>query len=196
MAKWISRGIATVVTVLIGVWINYLAMPAWNIRSVGIWIFLAVVAGIATGTFWIAESITEERGGFKEHICGNISGICAATILLGMIVCRFSSSHLFNADDYHNMIEIEEGNFEEDIPKVSQDMQLSIVDLATAKDLGDRTVGNLDNSVWYEVGNEYNLIKYTEKYYRISELQYGSIFKYAKAKYQGIPGYVLVDTTT
>mgnify|MGYP006967344259 CR=1 FL=1 len=37
---------------------------------------------------------------------------------------------------------------------------LSIVDMETAERLGDRTVGSIKNSAWYEVDNEYNLIKY------------------------------------
>ncbi len=197
MAKWIARSIAAVITALLGVWINYLAMPAWNIRSVGMWSFLLVMAVIATVAFAVAESITEEEGEFKEHAASVILLVCVACIILGMIGCGFSSSHLFNADDYHNMIEIEEGNFEEDIPKITEEnLQLSIVDVATAEKVGDRTVGSIKNATWYEVDNEYNLIKYQGKYYRISELNYGGLFKYNNAKNDGIPGYVVVDATT
>lgn len=199
MAKLISRGIAAIITALLGVWINYLAMPAWNIRSVGMWGFLLAIAIIATIIFAIAENVTEDRynhSSFKEFGAAIVSGIIIVVVLLGMLVCGITSSHMFNANAYHNMISIEEGRFNSDIPKVSEDMEMSIVDVATAEKVGDRTVGSIKNATWYEVDDEYNLIKYQGKYYRISELNYGSLFKYNKAKYDGIPGYVLVDATT
>lgn len=192
MKKWIARGIAAVITALLGVWMNYLFMPAWNIRSVGLWGFLAVMALIAIILFAIAEYIADE----DEYHCSIGSGVVLAVVLVGMLICGISSCYMFNADNYHNIIEIEDGNFNEDIPKVSENMQLSIVDVATAEKVGDRTVGSIKNATWYEVGNEYNLIKYQGKYYRISELNYGGFWKYNKAKYDGIPGYVLVDAET
>lgn len=100
---------------------------------------------------------------------------------------------MFNAKKYHSMIMIEEGNFEQDIPKFTDETQIPIVDVGTAQKVGDRTVGSIKNAAWYEVDDEYNLIKYQGKYYRISELNYGGFFKYTKAKKEGIPGYVLVD---
>jgi len=199
MAKWISRGIAVVITTLLGVWINYLAMPAWNIRSVGMWGFFAAILVIQIIIFAICEKITthwNSNGAFKEYGCTIISSILIGIILVGMLVCGLTSSHMFNANRYHNMISMEEGKFDSDIPKVSEEMQLSIVDVATAEKVGDRTVGSIKNATWYEVDDEYNLIKYQDKYYRISELNYGGLFKYNKAKYDGIPGYVLVDATT
>ena len=199
MAKWISRGIATVITIAIGVWINYLAMPAWNIRSVGLWGFFAVMIGIAAVIFAIAEKKTEDWRSdsyFKEFGAALSSAAVLVIILVGMLICGLTSSHMFNADAYHNIISIEEGDFNSDIPKVSEGMQLSIVDVATAEKVGDRTIGSIKNATWYEVDDEYNLIKYQGKYYRISELNYGDLFKYDKAKNDGIPGYVLVDATT
>ena len=94
------------------------------------------------------------------------------------------------------MITLEEGNFEEDINPIQNVENLSIVDMETAERLGDRTIGSIKNSAWYEVDNEYNLIKYQGEQYRISALNYGGYFKSQKAKYDGIPGYVLVNTFT
>ena len=73
---------------------------------------------------------------------------------------------------------------------------ISIVDMETAEHLGDRTIGSIKNSAWYEVDNEYNLIDYNGELYRISSLNYGGFFKYNKANKTGIPGYVLVNTST
>lgn len=192
MTKWILRSVAAVITVLLGVWINYLTMPAWNIRSVGLWVFIAIMLFIAFVLFGIAEYVADE----DEYHFSIGTLIALALIVAGMLVCGLTSSHLFNANRYHNMISIEEGNFNSDIPTVTENMEMLIVDVTTATKVGDRTIGSIANAAWYEVDNEYNLINYKDKYYRISELNYGSLFKYNKAKYDGIPGCVLVDATT
>lgn len=199
MRKWISRGVATAITAVLGVWINYLVMPAWNIRSAGMWGFVLLISIIASMIFVIFESISKDKNRKKyfEKYCVTLACVTVSVIVLvGMLICGITSSHMFNADNYHNIIDIEEGNFNEDIPKVSENIQISIVDVATATKVGDRTVGSIKNATWYEVDDEYNLIKYQGKYYRISELNYGGLFKYNKAKYDGIPGYVLVDAET
>ena len=73
---------------------------------------------------------------------------------------------------------------------------ISIVDMGTAERLGDRTIGSIKNSAWFEVDDEYNLIEYNGELFRISALNYGGLFKYNKANETGIPGYVLVNTAT
>ncbi len=197
MGKWISRGIAAVITVAIGIWVNYLAMPAWNIRSQGLWWFIFGMAVAAAIVFAIAEAITNDHDSFwTDFSCTGGTLIVAIIVLLSIAICALCSSEMFNANKYHNLIAFEEGKFDSDIPKVSENMQLSIVDVSTARKVGDRTTGNIKNAAWYEVDNEYNLIKYQGRYYRISELNYGGFWKYRKAKYSGIPGYVLVDVET
>lgn len=195
MSKIIGRGIATVATILLGVWFNYLFMPVWNIRSVGMWVFLLLMCVVAVIAFGIVEFIANSLDDCA-YIGTAIAGILFVIILLIIIIGGLTSSYMFNASKYHNMIKIEEANFEEDIPKVTEELQLPIVDVETAQKVGDRTVGGIRNATWYEVGDEYNLIKYQGKFYRISELNYGGFWKYRKAKYDGIPGYVLVDAMT
>ena len=142
----------------------------------------------------IAFAITEFNLA-DSWVCTAISGILCGVILLILMVGGLTSCKMFNAQNYHNIIEIESGNFAEDIPSVPE-ATIPIVDRGTAQKVGDRTVGGIKNASWYEVSDEYNLIKYKGEYYRISELQYGGLFKYNKAKHSGIPGYVLVNVET
>lgn len=131
-----------------------------------------------------------------EYIGTKIASVMAGVCVLCMIIGGLTSCSLFRADDYHAMIEIESGNFEEDINRIENTDNISIVDMETAESVGDRTVGSIKNSTWYEVDDEYNLIEYQGEQYRISPLNYGGYFKSQKAKYEGIPGYVLVNTQT
>ena len=188
----ITRLVAGVVTVLLGIWGNYLFTPAWNVRSVGMWVFLAVMFIIGAALFWIAEIIEDEGAYFGTGICG---GLAALTIVV-MIIGAISGAEIFNANKYHELIEVQQSSFTEDIPKATENAEPIIVDVGTARRLGDRTVGSIKNISWYDVDEEYNLIKYQGEYYRISELNYSDFFKFRKAQYEGIPGFVLVNAKT
>lgn len=120
-------------------------------------------------------------------------------LLLYIKIGGCTGAKMFRPYDYQKMIEISEATeqqFKADIQVANEETQPIIVDVSTAQKLGDRTIGSLTNASWYDVGNEYNLIKYQGEYYRISELHYAGIFKYGEAKYDGIPGYVLVNVKT
>ena len=171
--------------------ISYLVLPAWNIKSIGMWSF---VLGI--GLIWITIQSIFDEVCYKKYTGTKIAGITAGLVLLVIVIGGISSWQLFNADKYRNLVTIEEGKFEQDITPVQNIENLSIVDMETAERLGDRTVGSIKNSAWFEVDNEYNLIEYNGQLYRISALNYGSFFKAQKAKKDGIPGYVLVNTST
>ena len=171
--------------------ISYLVLPAWNIKSIGMWSFL-----LGIGLIWIMFQLIFDEVCYKKYTGTTIAGIVLSIILIVILVGGISSWQLFSADKYKNLVVIEEGDFEHDINQVQNVENLSIVDMETAERLGDRTVGSLKNSAWFEVDNEYNLIEYNGQLYRISALNYGSFFKAQKAKKDGIPGYVLVNTST
>ena len=188
----VGRLIGGVAVLGIGIFLNWLLLPAWSIESIGMWFFILAMAIIAVVIFGLVESF-EYVGSFT---CTIASGVVAGIAVVGLLIGGLSSWALFRADDYHHIIEIEEGNFEEDVSKMSEDSFWPIVDLETAQKVGDRSIGSVKNASWYEVSDEYDLIKYKGEYYRISDLQYGGLFKYNKAKAYGIPGYVLVNIAT
>ena len=157
--------------------ISYLVLPAWNIKSIGMWSFL-----LGIGLIWIMFQLIFDEVCYKKYTGTTIAGIVLSIILIVILVGGISSWQLFSADKYKNLVVIEEGDFEHDINQVQNVENLSIVDMETAERLGDRTVGSIKNSAWFEVDNEYNLIEYNGQLYRISALNYGSFFKAQKAK--------------
>ena len=191
MSKVIWRIIGVVFTVLVGMGINYLALPAWNITSGGLWWFILIEVIIAFVFQAAIEFFYEE-----EFIATKIGSIICAVLVVAFIVCGLTGVKIFNASNYQKMVTIEEGNFEEDINPIHNVSNISIVDMETAESVGDRTVGSIENSAWFEVDDEYNLIKYQGQQYRISPLNYGGLFKFNQASKNGIPGYVLVNTQT
>ncbi len=163
----------------------YFFIPAINIQDAGfVWLVLILSIIMAIVHYWLYEF-----DGFATIAMIVVIAIIAIYLIVGGIL----STTMFRASSYHEMVEIEQGDFAEDIPNIIDQAQVPIVDMETAQKLGDRTIGNIKNTTWYEVENEYNLIKYQGELYRISELSYGGFFKYIKAKESGIPGYVLVN---
>lgn len=193
MSTNIKRSIGVVITLGIGILLNFLFCPIWNLRNPALYGFLLTVLGIGTVIQLVIQYIVEGEGPYHWAIVGSIA---FAVVLLALIIGGLSSSYMFNSSSYQSMLQMQEGDFEKDINPIHNVENISIVDMETAKRVGDRVVGSIDNSTWYEVNGEYNLIHYQGKQYRISPLEYGGFWKYQKAKHYGIPGYVLVDVTT
>ena len=199
MKKTIWRLVGLAATVGIGAGINYLALPAWNLQSAGLWCFLFFVFLIGAGIQWFIEYLfVRDCYDYKakDFVSTIIGGSLTAVMLIVLIVGGLTSAKMFNANKYQKMVEITDANFEEDVNRIENTSNISIVDMETAQSVGDRTVGSIKNATWYEVDNEYNLIKYQGEQYRISSLSYGGLFKFNRARYDGIPGYVLVNTST
>ena len=181
------RLIALIPTVLLGILTNYLALPAMNLQSYGLlWfilIFLAIYLIFDAILVWIVD---EEFSIFETGV-----GIVAAFVLIFILVASFFSSKLINWQRYQSMIEIEEhdeADFASDVASSTNIANLAVVDVETARNVGDRTLANIQNPSWYEVDSEYNLILYQGKQYRISPVNYGGIFKYFSASSTGLPG--------
>lgn len=189
------RIMGLVITVLVGWGISYIALPAWNLRNPALWTFLIFIAVIGCIIQSIVESYNKKKVKYK-YIGTQIMATLVGVLLLVLLGGFITSLPLFNASKYQAMAEIKEGNFERDINQVENVNNISIVDMGTAERLGDRIIGSIKNSAWYEVDDEYNLIDYNGELYRISALNYGGFFKYNRANKTGIPGYVLVNTST
>ena len=172
--------------------IYYFALPALTLRSAS-FVWLIVFACIIAALIYIPVLRKIERDGWWMWI------VVAAVFLAALImsVCSWTCFHAVQASEVAD-VTVSESSIDEvfpDLAQVENMNNLALVDLDTAKMLGDKKVAGLKNASWYEVDKEYNLIEYHGKYYRLSFLDYGGLFKFNKAKSEGIPGYVLVECT-
>lgn len=121
-----------------------------------------------------------------------VAGILFAIVIIGTVV----SSPIFYADAYTKLIDIETGNFEEDIDELSFD-QIPWLDRASAQRLGDRKMGELADMVsQFEVASDYTQINYQGRPVRVTPLLYGDFFKWFNNVGDGIPAYITVDMVT
>ena len=190
----VSRVIAGIITIIFAVFLNWLCLPAWNIRSGGFWWYWIIVGIFALISFVIAECFIADDDFFIPTI---IIAIVVAVMIVVGIIGAIASSKMVNAVKYSNLIEIEEGNFEDEIQSIStveEAKAFPLLDVQTAQKLGSRSLSEIDKVSQFEVNDEYNLISYGDKQYRVSPLEYTSIFK--AMNNESIPGYVLVDSET
>jgi len=199
-----------VVTALVMMGLYYVFLPALTFRSGGLWEFIFCVLMLFAGDTCIffyspmllaidhyADNRKEEYL-YEEKIKNQmiiVIGIVIAFVVIA-IIASVPSWTIIRANDYSNLIEVIEGDFSEDISEFSN-VDCVIVDQKVAQHLGDRILGTIPNASYYEVNDEYNLVKVKGEYYRLSPIDYGkNIFKYHLAKTNGIPGYIMVNANT
>ena len=177
----------------------YFIVPSFSIHRASFWVRMIVtLVGISICTMdFSANNINisskkDESEGFTtvSGIAGIIAIICMAVLIIGGII----STPLFNASKYANIIEIEEGDFETDIPPSEDIYDIALMDTDSAIIIGDRAIGSLSDVVsQYEVSENYSTIDFNGKPMKVAPLEYAGFFKYMNNKSEGIPGYVLVD---
>ncbi len=180
---------------------QYFFLTPINVHSVGFWFvalfFLGIVAAFFYGFYcydfdYDYDDHTGVRTQTKiNHWVFRIALILCIVCALVLIVAGIGGSKLFHAEAYSNLITIEDGDVEADIPG-SKDT-LVVVDKKTAEKLGDRQVAYLPNSTYYEVSDSYTLVRVGDEYVRVTPVNYGGLFKAGKAG--SIPGFIQVEAT-
>jgi len=159
----------------------YIFLPAINLHSLEFWVYLIIIL-IYTAIILTAFN----RKYYKIFI---IPGI----LFVLLIILKLSSMTIFHSKKYANLIERENGSFEEDI-KESSFEQVPTVDRDTAQRLGSRKMGEmLDLVSQYNVSNAYTQINYDDKPVRVTPLEYNGFLKWIGNKSEGIPNYIIVD---
>jgi len=195
---------AGIVAIIMAI-VNYLAIPAWNIHSAGIWWFwFAALWLFAIGLSLIYFFDYDFGDNEMEPISLIVTWIATGAFTVIFIICGIASSAMCNAHKLHDIAKVtvrdvdinDESSDFKDVAVIANQENIPLVDLDTAITLGDKKIASLPHASWYDVDDEYNLIKYQGEYYRLSTVDYaGGYFKWNKAQYDGVPGYVLVPVT-
>lgn len=203
------------VLVLIGA-VYYVTLPPMSIYSGAFWTFLFFidivifvsyfVIGLLTGKIF-TETIRMPSGhvDFRTSIDKKppkfykVQLVLTAAVALFLLVGSVIGSEIFRAKTYSSLITVEEKNFSETIAETEYVSDISLMDTASARIIGARTLGTLSDLVsQYEVSYDYTQIAMNDgisaKPYKVAPLEYASFFKWLTNSSSGIPGYVKVDT--
>lgn len=190
--KW--KGIAILAVLVLAAVYYYVALPALNLHSSDLWMFLILVV-ILAALFYLkkkkpARHEWKELKGFK--LIGGVLVLLVGSYLIGSLL----SSPIVNARKYQQLLEVKEGEFTKDIEELSFD-QIPLLDRDSAQILGNRKMGSMVDMVsQFEVDDLYSQINYQDQPVRVSPLRYASLIKWFTNQSDGIPAYVRIDMAT
>lgn len=221
-STWVRRILLPIITTVIFAGLYYyFAIPPMNIKSMDFWSFWAVIVVAFFLLRWFfchklgappmkkKEQDEEEikiKMGDKVIPIGKATrrvkfwlkiGIGAAAIVIVVLVGVWvSSTEIFNAQQYHDQLTVEEGNFQDDVAEIPFS-QIPVVDKETAVKLGNRKLGEVVSLVsQFEISNMYTQINYQNTPTRVSPLVYSDIIKWFTNQANGIPYYIRINMAT
>ena len=197
-----------IMAVSAGLWFYFL-LPPLNIHSLEFWFFLfamcielillvsfsRIISFFAKKGLRRKEFVQIEENKIPLAFTVKITLGIAACLLVYLIFTAFIYTPLFMAGRYASRIKVTEVPFSS-IPSYSFN-QTAIIDRDSAQRLGDKVMGEMTDLVsQFSVSDEYSQISYNNGTYRVTPLTYDGFIKYLRNRAQGIPGYIIVNTTT
>ena len=201
--KALSKGksllIALLVTLVFGFVYFYFSLPAINIHSSDLYVFIILLCAVfgacellLTGAQ--ASSVREWVGTARKRAAVPFYVVCLA--LAVAIVGTVIGWRVFRARDYASLLPIENGDFASEVSEISFD-QIPMLDSASANVLATRRLGELADLVsQFEVNSESYQINYHDRPVRVTYLNYGDFFKWWNNQRDGIPAYIVIDMVT
>ena len=196
-----SKVIPVILTLIIWAGMYYYYLPPLNLHAKETWMFaaaMAVVAGVIN--FWTIFKVLffnreNREQGTGSGILKKIIAVPLALVVIYMVGALLSSP-ILRASAYHQLLDVETGDFTKDIHEVDYS-QIPILDSESASKLAEREMGNMVDMVsQYEVSSYFNQINYQSKPVRVTPLKYGDLIKWATNRSHGIPAYMRIDMTT
>ena len=187
------------VTLLVGAVYYYAELPALNLHSVTLYVFVillcAVYCGMAVLTSGFQGSGAKGYFGFVKKQC-KIPLILTLALLVTAIVGSIVGWKLLRAGSYRDLLTVESGDFASEVQEISFD-QIPMLDRDSASKLGNRKLGELADMVsQFEVDDDYTQINYKGRPVRVTALRYGDWIKWLNNRQSGLPAYLIIDMVT
>lgn len=198
-----SRGasllISLAVTLVFGFIYFYFKLPAINIHSGDLYLFIILLCAVYCVCALLLEGFRAD--GVKGYVAAArkktaipfyIVCLCIVVAIVGSVI----GWKLFRARDYSELLPIENGDFAADVAEISFD-QIPMLDSASANVLANRKLGELSDLVsQFEIYNDSFQINYQNRPVRVTYLNYGDFFKWWNNQKAGIPAYMVIDMVT
>ncbi len=186
---FIILGGLLVLLILSMVLINYFVLVRINLRYIGIFFFIAIF-------LFIGWNIAFLYIRFSENLFKKVATLAGASFGLFLIMFFvFGGRPFLHAEEYSNLIEINEASFVNDINTVDIN-SLPIVDKSYGAKLGTLKLGEYPGIGSEFQPGDYSDIIYQGRQYLVAPLEYRGFFKWTSNKDTGTPGYILIDKVT
>ncbi len=194
MKKAKLKVIAVLAVLILAAAYYYAALPALNLHSADLWVFLIMLVLAAGGVYILKKRPTryelKKLKGFK------IIEVLLLLLVGAYVIGSLLSSPIVNAKKYQKLLDVQDGEFTKDIEELSFD-QIPLLDRDSAQILGNRKMGSMVDMVsQFEVDDLYSQINYQDRPVRVSPLRYASLIKWFTNLREGIPAYIKIDMAT
>ncbi len=198
--------ISLIITVVFAAVYFYFMLPPLNPRSTDFWTFVLLILVVymlcilLLSGFVFVGTNPKEVGGALTKRC-RVPLILAAAVVVVFVVGNISAMQIFNATNYYNLLDVQNGDFTEDVAEISYD-KIPMLDKDSSVQLGSRALGSISTTnsnlvSQFEVSeDEYSQINYQNEPVRVAPLKYGNIIKWFNNRAEGLPGYIIVNMVT
>ena len=190
------------ITVLIEWILNYLWPSPWNIHALEMWLKLFVMTGILAITSLIlvglmhANTMGETKKNFVIRRIFLGAAALPFVVILVIVIGLCTGFQIFHADDYADILPVEEVDSVGMILSEDDSDSIALMETASAKQLGDREIGSIQNFSAFNVSEDYIQLNVNGDAVKAAPLEYAGFFKWMKNKDSGATGYVTVSPTT
>src|SRR5699024_980535 len=122
-----------------------LSLHSTHFRMVLLVLGIAIV-GIEVGHHYIKFYTNKVSVPARSTKILTTVGVLPILVVLGITLVNIFNGPLFRADDYAQLIQVEEKSFESDYPEIDLN-QVPLMDRDTAQRLGDRQLGSMNEYV-------------------------------------------------
>lgn len=193
--------IGLIIAVVICALINYVWITPTTFENIHFWgkiIAYTVICGTSLlASSFIAEITIDEYEPFtpEKTTIGIFYGI-AVFAIVAVIGIALSGSAIFHASEYADIVSIETVDSAENVLQESDAERIAFMDTASARQLGDREIGSIENYSAFNVSDDYIQLNVKGDPVKIAPLEYTGFFKWMNNKDTGVTGYVTVSPTT
>ena len=196
-STWQVVAVGLVISTIITLVLDYLLPTPWNFRSEGTWIKLFFVLMIYTLINALMVGIAQAKCTIsKNDKLINYPFIVPLIMIPAFFICMVSGAQIFHAPAYSQIIQVEQVASGDAILSEKDAASIALMDTASAKQLGDREIGAIENFSAFNVSDEYIQLNIHEDAVKVAPLEYVGLFKWFSNRNEGVTGYVSVSPTT
>ena len=182
----------SLVSIILILLVYYFYTPALNIHALEFWFFIVfdlVVFGVAYSFGSLIDREIDTKNMLRL-------GTAILIIIAGVVLSDLFTSKIIHASSYSKRINVENVKFSNKTLHEVDFSKTPIIDRKSTVKLGDKVMGEIPEYVsQFEVSDDYTQISYKNSVYRVTPLEYASFFKYLTNSKNGIPAYILVNST-
>lgn len=194
---WQAVIIGLIISTAFTLIMDYLVPTPWNIRFEVTWFKLFFVLLIYAIVNALAIAISQGKYESKRYDkLMSMPFILPAIMIPAFFICLITGAEIFNAKNYANIIQVEQVESGEAILSEKDAGSIALMDTSSAKQLGDREIGAIENFSAFNVSDDYIQLNIKEDAVKVAPLEYIGLFKWMSNRNEGVTGYVSVSPTT